>query len=280
MIVDFHTHIFPPSVRNARERFLVIEPAFELLYGSSKAQMAGVEELIATMDDQGVDKAVTFGFPWRIADHFKRHNDYILESVARFPGRLIGFGCCDTANPEAAAETERCLGAGLAGMGELAFYCGDMDGSTLSGLESVLEICRRLDRPVLIHTNEPVGHVYPGKTTNTLAQIYALVRRFNQNRIVLAHWGGGLFFYQLLKKEVAQSLVNVWFDTAASPFLYREEIYHLAVRLAGGHKILWGSDFPLISPRRYFDEMVRSGLDEEARRHICGKNAMELLGLE
>ena len=76
-------------------------------------------------------------------------------------------------------------------------------------------------------TNEPVGHAYPGKTPNTLAQIYRMVKRFPANTIVLAHWGGGLFFFNLLRKEVKEQLRNVYFDTAASPFLYDPAVYRV-----------------------------------------------------
>jgi hypothetical protein len=89
MIIDIHTHLFPAAVRQARQRFFQDEPAFELLYASPKARLAGASEIIATMDAQGVDKSVVFGFPWRSADTFRRNNDYILEAVARYPGRRL-----------------------------------------------------------------------------------------------------------------------------------------------------------------------------------------------
>ena len=60
-----------------------------------------------------------------------------------------------------------------------------------------MSVARENDCPVLIHTNEPVGHIYPGKTPNTLKQIYDMIAAFPDNRIILAHWGGGLFFYSL-----------------------------------------------------------------------------------
>ena len=279
MIIDAHVHAFPASIRNARDAYFGDEPAFRLLYDSPKAELAGVEQIIAMMDDQSVDRSLIFGFPWRTADTFKRHNDYILEAVTRHPGRLLGFCCLDGMHPQAAAEVERCLQAGLCGVGELAYYCSDLDCSSLDGLEPIMALARQYDCPVMIHTNEPIGHAYPGKTDNTLAQIYALVKKYNRNRIILAHWGGGIFLYNLLKREVQASLTNVWFDTAASPYLYRPEIYRLALELAGPDKVLFGSDFPLLEPGRYFDEMAKAGLSKAQREQICGANLAALLKL-
>jgi uncharacterized protein len=146
-------------------------------------------------------------------------------------------------------------------------------------LAPLMALCLAKGMMALIHTNEPVGHLYPGKTPNTLRQIYDLVRRFPANKIVLAHWGGGLFFYQLLKKEVKASLQNVYFDTAASPYLYDPDVYRVACEIVGSEKILFGSDYPLLSPARYFTEMAAAGLSRAARDSICGENAARLLDL-
>lgn len=279
MIVDAHTHIFPDAVRKQRERFLDNEPAFELIYASPKAKMVGADELVAAMDAHGVDKAVTFGFPWRSADTFKYHNDYIIESVQRYPDRLIGLCCMDAEQPEAGREAERCLEAGFSGVGELAFYCSDMACQSLDSLDAIMDLARRYDCPVMVHTNEPVGHHYPGKTSNTLAQIYALVKKYATTRLILAHWGGGIFWYNLMKKEVTETLANVWFDTAASPFLYRPDIYRMAMELAGEDKVLFGTDYPLLAPKRYFDEMTAAGLSDAQKKKVCGLNAADLFKL-
>ncbi len=280
MVIDIHTHAFPSVIRQARQRFFHNEPTFELLYASPKSQLVGATETIATMDAQGVDKSVIFGFPWRSAETFKRNNDYILEAVTRYPDRLIGFCCLDPAHPDAPAEVERCLQAGLSGIGELAFYTSGIDDSCLDNLDPIMKHARNYNCPVMLHTNEPVGHLYPGKSPNTLLQIYTLIQRFSRNRIILAHWGGGLFFYALLKKEVRPTLANVWFDTAASPFLYDPGIYPLAIETAGVDKILLGTDFPLLKPERYFKEMSQAGLSEAQQKAICGSNAAELLALK
>jgi predicted TIM-barrel fold metal-dependent hydrolase len=229
------------------------------------------------MDECGVDKSIVFGFPWLNPVLFKMHNDCIIEAALRHPDRFIGFGCFDPASSEAATEAERCLDAGLAGIGELAFYQSGIDDEVIARLTPVMDICRERGKPVLIHTNEPVGHLYPGKTPNTLAQIYSLVRRYPENTLVLAHWGGGLFFYNLLKKEVKDSLKNVYFDTAASPFLYEPGIYRIAVQAVGAEKILFGSDYPLLAQSRYFKEMDAAGIFGTERKRICGINAVRLL---
>jgi len=279
MVIDFHTHIFPRYFREKREAFFPQEPAFETLYRSANSRLASKDELLQTMEEHGIQRSVIFGFPWEKTEHFRRHNDYIIESVQRHPDKLTGFCCFSPLSPNAPSEVRRCLDAGLAGVGELAVYQSGFSEKIIRSLHGVMEICADRNVPVLFHTNEPVGHVYPGKTPVELSEIYALLKQYPSNTIILAHWGGGLFFYSLMKKEVRDVLKSVWFDTAASPFLYDPQIYRMAGEIVGTDKILFGTDYPLISPKRYFKEMELAGLSEESVRGICGENAAKLLSI-
>ncbi|MFW6146759.1 MAG: amidohydrolase family protein [Thermodesulfobacteriota bacterium] len=277
MIIDFHTHLFPPDIREGREKFFDREPDFQSIYSHRGSKLAGVEELIGNMDEQGVDKSVVFGFPWRSPGHFKINNDYIIEAVERYPNRLIGF--CTFYLPAKGVETEleRCLNFGLSGVGELAFYSSALGEDAVHALRPIAEIALSFDVPVLLHTNEPIGHIYPGKAPMTVKDIYQLVQAFPRNKIVLAHWGGGMLFYYLMKKEVKSVLANTWFDTAASPYLYDSRMYALAAEIVGLQKILFGSDFPLLKPSRYFKEMKEALLPSDTIAKICGENAASLL---
>jgi predicted TIM-barrel fold metal-dependent hydrolase len=276
MIIDFHTHIFPRSIREDREALFPGEPAFKLLYQSAKSRLIGAGELIDMMDQNGVDKSVIFGFPWKRSKTFRSHNDYILEMVEKYPGRLIGLGCFEPFGKAAVDEAERFVAEGGSGIGELAFYESGIDEDALDRLAPFMELCAGHDLPILIHTNEPVGHHYHGKTPVSLGQIYRLIKCYPANKIVLAHWGGGLFFYGLMKKEVKESLNNVYFDTAASPYLYDSAIYRIADKTVGIDKILFGSDYPLLPPKTYFKEMAETGLTEAQMAKIKGENARQL----
>ena len=279
MIIDAHTHIFPAFFRERRESFFDKEPAFKMLYGSSKSKMEGSANIRNTMEAEGVDKSIVFGFPWKTSDYFKRHNDYIIESVMSNPDRLIGFSCFDPVSAEGAKEAERCFKAGLKGVGELAIYDSPLTDGIISKMGDVMAICVENDAPLLLHTNEPVGHQYPGKQEITLKQIENLLKTYPYNKIILAHWGGGIFFYFLLKKETKEALKNVWFDTAASPYLYDAAIYKTAGSILGYDKILFGTDYPLLKPGRYFRELESSGIAPEDIEKIKGKNTAELLSL-
>lgn len=277
MIIDFHTHLFPPFFRENRTECIGRDSAFKILYDSPRAKLVGAEELIRSMDENEVQRSVIFGFPWEDSELFRRHNDYIIASVEEHPNRLTGFCCFSPLSNDGVEETERCLNQGLKGVGELAVYGSGITAGVIENLKEVMALCLQCNALFMLHTNEPVGHVYPGKTPNTLLQIYDFIKAFPLNRIVLAHWGGGLLFYALMKKEVRQTLENVWFDTAASPFLYSSGMYRIAGEIIGFEKILFGSDYPLLSPARYVKEMASDGLSVDQQKQILGLNAQRLL---
>ena len=279
MIIDFHTHIFPETIKENRSAYFDGEPAFKLLYDSPRSKIAGAGEIVSEMDRQGVDRSVVFGFPWKRIDTCRMHNDYILDAVKQYPLQLTGLCCLDPTHPGAAAEAERCLKAGLSGLGELAFYDSDFTRETLHQMAPLMALCREADLPVLIHTNEPVGHSYPGKSPMTLGKLYRFIRTFPGNKIVLAHWGGGIFFFHLMKKEVKSALANVYVDTAASPYLYDADIYRIALEILGPGRVLFGSDYPLLPPERYFAEMRAGGLSPLEIHQISGGCARKLLKL-
>jgi hypothetical protein len=274
MIIDTHTHIFPDRIKQDRTRYFDNEPEFKLLYDSPRAKICTTAELMESMDIHGVEISVICGFPWRTPDLARQNNDVVIESVQQYPDRIKGLACFDAAWEGAADETQRCITEGLSGAGELAFYLSGIDQEALNFLEPVMAVLGENNNlPCMIHTNEPVGHPYPGKTPVTLEQIYTLAKTFPLNKIILAHWGGGLFFYNILKKQAKETLKNIWYDTAASPFLYDPGIYDLAAAAGVMDKVLLGTDFPLLTPDRYYQDMNNSNITGLQRELILGKNA-------
>ena len=277
MIVDFHTHIFPPWLIEQRERYLQRDATFAELFADPKAKMATVEDLVEAMDEDGVDRSVAMGIGWTDQGVAREVNDYIIESVRRYPQRIVGFGgISPTWGSDAVHEAERCADEGLRGIGELHPDSQGYDVGDERTMAPLMEPARRRGLIVTTHSTEPVGHTYAGKGDTTPAKLWRFVRSFPDNTIVCAHWGGGLPFYALMP-EVAQGLANVYFDSAASPFLYRPEVFGSVKGLIGTEHILMGSDFPLLRARRLLTQVEESGLPEDDKAAILGGNAERLL---
>jgi hypothetical protein len=276
MIIDAHTHLLPASVVKSRRSFFRRDEAFRLLYENEKARLARPEDFLEVMDREGVHRSVICGFPWEDPALCREGNDFLWECQARYPGRFLPLACFSLRSlREAEKERDRCLTKGFAGIGELAFYRGGLSSEKIRRLTVVLNPLRGKGVPVLLHTHEPVGHEYPGKSGGALLPVFRLLQALPDVTFVLAHWGGGFFFYELMP-EVARAAAGVFYDTAASPFLYRPLIYSLALKIVGPGRILFGSDYPLLSPKRYFSEMAEARLPAPIRARIQGLNARRL----
>jgi predicted TIM-barrel fold metal-dependent hydrolase len=281
MIIDAHTHLFSPEIVADRARYTQRDSFFDYLYSNPKARIVGAAEMIAAMDAAGVDKAIVAGWPWQGNDVCIEQNTWLMEVARQYPNRLITL-CTVQPNAGDAAirEFRRCLENGMAGAGELN---ADGQGFRLDddGLLNLARAAVELNAPIMLHTNEPVGHHYPGKGQLPLAAIYALVKALPHLRVVLAHWGGGFPFYELMP-EVRTTAQNVFYDTAASPLLYAPNIFRAAINIVGDHRVLFGSDFPLILyPKRqkepgmqpFLDEVRGVGLSTTELANVLSNNA-------
>lgn len=279
MIVDFHTHLFSPRICASRDEYLRTDPHFGALYRNPKTKLATADDLIASMDVAGVDVSVVSGFGWTDEDLCEAENDYLLEVIGRFPRRLVGL--CSV-QPRAGArvvkEVERCARSGMRGIGELM---PDGQGYSLQDhdlLEPIMEIARKRQLIVMSHASEPIGHNYPGKGFTTPNITFDFASRFADIPIVYAHWGGGLPFYHLMP-EVDEAIPNVYYDTAASFLIYRPDIFCHIPKIVGAGRILFGSDYPLLSQSRFIRRMTALDLPENVLTLMLGGNACRLLGL-
>ena len=277
MIIDFHTHLFPPNFTINRREYLGRDLTFASMYSNDRSTQATVEKLIANMDHVGIDKSVIMGIGWTDIQVAIESNNYIADLVAKFPDRLIGF--CSV-NPgwgqKAISEIERCVTRGIRGIGELHPDTQRLDITDKVIMGPIMNAALSMKLPLLVHSSEPVGHIYPGKGNTTPDKLYKLASNFPDNVIVFAHWGGGLPFYSLMP-EVKCALSNVFYDMAASPLLYSPDVIREVVSLEGSNKILFGSDFPLIGQERVFNQVMTSNITNDQKARILGLNALPLV---
>ena len=253
-IVDAHTHIFPRDIPANWDWYAQQDTTFKFLTAVSpnsrvREAWATPEQTIQREDEAGVDTVVMQGWYWQNMDLCRRHNDFMAEVIQQYPDRFAAYGSINPCfGKEAVKEVERCYEMGFAGIGELG-PGGDHFALDDPGLLDVLEAASALHLPVNFHVGEPVGHVYPGKDLTPIAGFCDLARRFPELKLILAHMGGGLPFYELMP-EVKATFRNVYYDLAANPLLYDIRAVRLAVDLVGADKVLYGTDFPLtIYPR-------------------------------
>ena len=268
VIIDFHTHIFPPDVRDRRDDYARRDPAFAEMYADPKAKIATADDLLASMDAAGVGVCVALGFAWSDDGDIARHNDYLLESAARSNGRIIPFTTVNMASAAAEAEIARCAAAGAHGLGELRpdNQGWDLDGSEGDRLAAAAREHRLI---LLVHVTEKGGREYRGKRGCSLAAFREFARRHADLAIVGAHLGGDVY---------RDAPPSVYVDTAAQPFLYRDGEARSALAAVPEERLLFGSDYPLISQERALGELRAAVTSDERLSRAVQGNAEALLG--
>jgi len=273
-IMDCHTHIFPPEVISDREVTISKDKRFAAIYGGSKERLIDAQGLIKYMDDNNIAGCIACGFPFMDRGLLKLSNDYIIEA-SRLDARIIPFIACDLDKRALSVkEIERCYKKGAKGIGEIGVYEKGLEEGELKGLDNVANIAEEVGIPIIIHVNEQVGHIYNGKTPIDFVALTDFIKRHPFLKIVLAHLGGGLCFYEIMP-EIKDIFRNVYYDTAALPFIYSAEIYRY-IEAFISKKVLFGTDYPLLGPRRYMHAIELMG--KEAQGDILFMNARRFLG--
>ncbi len=276
MLVDVHVHVFPPHLVKVIDSYLDKDPFLKLICTSPGHKYASVEDVLEEMKKTHVEAAAAGGFAGSDMGLCREMNDYILDAASKHP-EILPMISLHPESPEMEKEIDRCLQKGASGVGEL-FPWGqefDLNGEAANRLAC---LCRERDLPLLLHVNEEVGHYYAGKGDVSVKEAAEFAIKHPELKIIYAHWGGGLFFYELMP-ELKESLQNVYYDNAASPFLYRPGVYRAAREAGVLSKVLLGTDYPLIPTRRYLREIQEAGLTEEEKNMIQGENARKLFNL-
>ncbi len=250
-IIDCHTHCYPEKL--SANPITWAKTQHELHWAGLVAPTdrpsiqgwATMDEMLEAMDAAGVVKTVLLGWYWENESTCRWHNEFIAEWIATAPERFIGFAAIDPSGTRANVieQCEYARSLGLCGAGELHPGVQQFDASS-EGWQALANWCVENDWPVNIHATEVVGRDLPNTIPTPLNDFVAMARTNPKLKLIIAHWGGGLAFFEL-NPFLRKVLQNVYYDTAASPLLYDMSIFRRIIEIVGADKILFGSDYPL-----------------------------------
>jgi len=279
LIIDSHVHVFPQDLISNRENLLDRDLTFRTLFSNKNVKMITTDELIENMDKESINMSVILSMGWQDSGIIKEINDYIIDSVNRFPDRLIGFAGVNPLHGNLASnEIDRCYKLGLKGVGELHPDTQLFNLSDKLVMDNIMEVVQDNNMIINTHSSEPVGHIYDGKGITRPEILLSFINNYPSATIICSHWGGGLPFYALMP-EVLTSLKKVYFDTSASTLLYDRKIFDICVDLLGSDKILFGSDYPLVKPKFIKKHLDSSSSYDHDKRKILYQNAKNIFQL-
>ena len=208
-------------------------------------------------------------------------NDEIAEVAAANSDVLIPFGSVDPHRPDAVDEVQRLVqDLGVRGFkfhpNIQAFFPND------GAFYPLYETIQAAGVPALFHTGHSgIGTGLPGgggirlKYSNPM-YVDDVAVDFPELKIVLAHpsfpWQDEAISVALHKQQVYVDLSG-WSPKYFPPQLVRYANTQLKDR------VLFGSDYPMITPDRWLADFEQADFKDEVRPLILKQNAIRLLGL-
>jgi predicted TIM-barrel fold metal-dependent hydrolase len=207
-------------------------------------------------------------------------NEEILEAAREHDDVLIPFATVDPARPDAVERARRAIELGARGFkfhpNLQAFWPNEHTAYPL------YEAIADAGVPALFHTGHSgIGTGLPGggglklKYSNPMA-LDDVAADIPELKIVLAHPS---FPWQDEAISICLHKANVWIDLSGwSPRYFPPQLVQYA-NTQLREKVLFGSDFPLITPDRWLADFAEAPFRDEVRPLVLKQNAARLLGL-
>jgi len=241
MIIDSHTHV------DEVEAWGWLDPP---------------EVLLPLLDEAGIDQAIIMTYRDATGPD-DPVTAYILEAVARYPERLIGYVRLDPQAPGALDALDKALGQDrLKGLKlHPVTYLGFPYG------EATLRLMRRAaayNAPILFHTGD--------EALALPEEVAQAARLCPEATVIMAHLGGYYHYEAVL--QAAQELPNVLVDTSASPYPW---LIRRAVETIGPERVLYASDGPGCLPALEVEKVRLAGLLPEDEALVFAGNIQRIL---
>ena len=292
-IIDCHTHCFPEAASTDPHAWAQAQNEshwLKLVAPEGRPSIQGwanMDEHREAMKTAGVSRSVLLGWYWENEVTCRWQNEAIAAWLGKCPDRFIGYAAIqpNTSAPKVIQQLEDARELGFCGVGELHMGVQGFNSHSL-GWQALAEWCTAHNWPVNLHVTEAAGIPQPGSCQTPLNEFVNMAIASPDLRLILAHWGGGLAFYEH-NPRLRKILKNVYYDTAASPLLYQPSIFRSIINSVGADKVLYGSDYPLrVYPKRqkkpdmsgFIDSIFNeTDLAEAELRKIFSKNFQRLI---
>lgn len=242
-VIDAHAHLgHCPSVHAAH------------------ADAAGI---LGSMDQIGIQITCISAFQ-ALGGDYHQGNDHVARTVARHPGRFLGYGVINPNYPDdLEAELHRCLDTlGLFAIKmHPVWHAYPPDGPAYHRVYAAMQVRQGI---VLSHTfGEP-------RTLERLAAGYPDVT------FIVAHVAGT--YDPALAESYAilmEARPNVFLDTVLSRVYYRDIEQWVAV--VGASRLVFGSDVPFNDNAHQIGRITHADLSEEDKQMILGGTMARIL---
>ena len=268
MIIDFHTHVFPPQI--AKKTLDILKTNVYNLCGEfPPVHTEGtVESLKKSMAENGVDISVVMPIATR-EKQTPSINAYAEEITG---GNIISFGSLHPMQEDWEEVLENLAKKGFKGIKIHPQYQNVYVDSP--EVIRIVEKAEKLGLYIMLHAGVDIG--VPASQLSTPERIANLLNYVSGKYLICAHLGSFEMWDDVEKYLVGS---NVNFDISYACSHIEKQQFLRIIKNHGADKILYGSDSPWKSQKSPLLELLKLQLTKNEMDLITYKNALKILDL-
>ena len=261
--IDAHCHIYPEKIA-ARA-----VAGTDNFYGENSVGTGTVENLVALGREAGVDHFIVQSVA-TTPHQVKSINEFIHREVQNSGGLMTGLGTLHPDSEDIKGDVKHLLDLGLKGVK----LHPDIQAFKIDDYRclKIYELCEEYSLPVLMHTGD---NRYDYSNPNRLLPV---LNTYKSLTVIGAHLGGWSVWDEAV--EAYCNMPNFYVDCSSSFAYLKPEKAKGIIRKYGADKVLFGTDYPMWSPKSEIEYFLSLSLDENEICSILNMNAKKLFGLE
>ncbi|MBR6533419.1 MAG: amidohydrolase [Clostridia bacterium] len=262
-VIDSHCHIYPEKIAQKAVS------GTDNFYGENSVGTGTVSNLLALGSQAGVDHFIVQSVA-TTPKQVKSINEFIAKEVENANGLMTGLGTLHPDSDNIKGDVNHLLELGLRGVK----LHPDIQAFKIDDYRclKIYELCEEKGLPILMHTGD---NRYDYSNPNRLLPILDIYKGLT---VIGAHLGGWSIWEEAV--EVYRDMPNFYVDCSSSfPYLKPETAKEI-IRKYGADKVLFGTDYPMWSPKSEIEYFMGLSLDESEINSIMNMNAKKLFGLE
>ena len=275
MMIDVHCHVVSPD----RETY-PLAPIGGKQSDWSSERPTTPEQLIAAMDEAGVDKAAVV----QASTAYGHNSSYLADSIVKFPKRFTGVFSVDPLDPKALEQMDHWVSRGMTGMRVFT------TGSTMPGQQTWLDDERAY--PVWEKAGQLKLPVAMQMTAEGIPLLLKIVKAFPQTNFLLDHLARPVINdgppyakaqslwdiapYKNIYLKLTSRTVEHCQQGQSTPETFMAKV----LATFGAKRVLWGSNFPAHDDtlKNIVDETlhVLASVSDADRAQILSGTALDL----
>ena len=261
MVFDIHAHVFPDTIADRAAQSIAD------FYDIPMNGDGRVSTLLRLGDEAGIDRFLIHSVA-TTSHHVVSVNQFIASAIQAHPDRFMGFMSMHPDYEDMDGEIERAIELGLRGVK----LHPDIQHYALTE-QRVYRMFEKFEGrlPALIHAGDRRYHY------SNPALIAKLLSDFPRLTVIAAHMGGWSE-WDAAAEALAGRFENLYVDTSSTMFAIPPGRMARLVAQFGADRVLFGTDFPMWTPKSELDALNRLPIAESEKELIRWTNANLLLG--